>query len=152
MVKKKMLAQKAAVKVQRTKKRLGKPLSNGVGRRKGSAVARVWLRPGTGSIMVNGLDFTRYFDTKMTQLTVTTAQRVCPGAMRYNIEANVHGGGKVGQADATKLGIARALLTLDPDLRPTLRANNLLTFDGRVKESKKYGRKAARRRFQFVKR
>lgn len=127
------------------------PLSHGVGRRK-SAVARVWLRRGKGAIQVNKLDIAEYFDTKIDTSLAETPMRVVPNSAHYDIQATVKGGGKTAQADAVKLAISRGLLALDETIRPLLREHRLLTVDDRLKERKKYGRKAARRRFQFVKR
>jgi small subunit ribosomal protein S9 len=127
------------------------PLAHAVGRRK-NAVARVWVRRGAGKIVVNGTDSSEYFDTKITRDAAATPFRVYPVGLNYDIQANVCGGGKVGQADAIKLGIARALTELDETIRPLMRQNGLLTVDSRKKERKKYGRRGARRRFQFVKR
>jgi len=129
------------------------PMAHGVGRRK-AAVARVWLRKGTGKneIVVNGKAFDIYFDTEHMRLAATLPFRVYTAATAYDVEANIQGGGLSAQADALKLGLSRALLTLDADAREALRQNGLLTVDSRVKERKKYGRKAARRGFQFVKR
>lgn len=126
------------------------PIAHGVGRRK-SSVARVWLRRGTGKIRVNGKEFTEYFDTEITRLAASTPFRMIPGSA-YDVVANVNGGGSTGQADAIKLGIARAMVSVDEGLRIVLREHDLLTVDSRVKERKKYGQKAARRKFQFVKR
>ncbi len=131
--------------------RKGAPTAHGVGRRK-SSVARIWLRPGKGSILVNGKDFKEYFDTEITRLKASTPFRIAPKELAYDVEANVAGGGLCSQADAIKLGIARALVSTDELLRPLLRQHDLLTVDSRVKERKKYGQKAARRKFQFVKR
>ncbi len=127
------------------------PLSHGVGRRK-SAVARVWLRRGKGDIQVNRKDIAEYFDTKIDTTTAETPMRIVPSSAHYDVHAIVKGGGKAAQADAVKLAIARGLVALDETIRPLLREHRLLTVDDRVKERKKYGRKAARRRFQFVKR
>lgn len=128
------------------------PIAHGVGRRK-SSVARVWLRRGNGSIMVNGKEYTQYFDTEITRLSVGQPFRAASEMARnYSVDVNVSGGGLWGQADAVKLGIARAIVEIREDLRPVLREHGLLTVDSRLKERKKYGRKAARRRFQFVKR
>lgn len=129
----------------------GLPLSHGVGRRK-SAVARVFMRRGSGNIVVNGKDYKNYFDTDVTRLDASTPMRVVPVASSYDFEVNVAGGGLYAQAGAVKLGIARAFVVMDESLRPTLRQNRLLTVDSRLKERKKYGQKAARRKFQFVKR
>jgi small subunit ribosomal protein S9 len=126
------------------------PLSHGVGRRK-SAVARVWLRPGKGIIKVNGKEAATYFDTDYNRTIIGIPFKVCAKST-YDVDANVVGGGTTAQAGAVSLGIARALLISDEALRPTLKQHHLLTVDSRVKERKKYGQKAARRKFQFVKR
>jgi small subunit ribosomal protein S9 len=125
--------------------------NHGVGRRK-SAVARVWLKPGKGAITVNGLEHSTYFDTDMTRDRISTALNVTNHQKSFDIKVNVLGGGRTGQADAIKLGIARALLTVDEKLRPLLKKHGLLTVDARVKERKKPGQKGARAKFQFVKR
>jgi small subunit ribosomal protein S9 len=137
----------ASVKSART------PVAHGIGRRKKS-IARVWLRPGgKGNLFVNGKNYDEYFSTEITRLVVQKPGMIMPAAVqRYDIEVNVVGGGLSGQADAVKLGIARALLEAYPDARAALREQGLLTVDARVKERKKYGQKAARRKFQFVKR
>lgn len=149
-----------AVKAPKTKKvakpvvaAKATPVAHGVGRRK-AAIARVWLRKSAGKheISVNGKPFDTYFDTEHMRLSATAPFRVYSAAAAYDVEANIQGGGLSAQADALKLGVSRALLTLDEGARETLRHNGLLTVDSRVKERKKYGRKAARRGFQFVKR
>lgn len=128
------------------------PIAHGVGRRK-SAVARVFIRrKGTGQLLINGKDYKEYFDTEVARLAAATPLKVYPQSSHYTIDVNVTGGGLRAQADAVKLGIARAFVTADESLRPLFRQHDLLTVDSRVKERKKYGRKAARRRFQFVKR
>jgi small subunit ribosomal protein S9 len=124
---------------------------HGVGRRKAS-VARVWLSSGTGKIEVNGKDYKSYFDTDVTRHKVTMPLKVTGLDNTYSVQVNVVGGGLKGQADAVRLGIARALLVVNGSLKSTLRKYGFLTVDSRVKERKKYGQKAARRRFQFVKR
>ncbi len=124
---------------------------HGVGRRK-SAVARVWLKRGKGGLDINGREVKNYFDTDITRTAVARALDVTGTGKNFDIYANVQGGGQVAQAHAIKLGIARALLIFDGDLRPVLKQNNLLTVDARVKERKKYGQRGARRKFQFVKR
>lgn len=124
---------------------------HGVGRRK-SAIARVWLTRGQGALIVNERAYDKYFDTLESKLSATAPFRVVSYAQQYDVHVNVSGGGLPAQADAIKLGLARALLAGDESLRPVLRKAGLLTVDSRVKERKKYGRKAARRRFQFVKR
>lgn len=144
-------AGKAIKQADKAKKVKRVPLAHGVGRRK-SSVARVWLTRGSGKIMVNGLQVETYFDTIVSRKSAQLPFEMCPVSANYDVNANVSGGGKMGQADAVKLGIARALLKEDEALRPVLRQHDMLTSDSRVKERKKYGRKAARRRFQFVKR
>lgn len=127
------------------------PLTHSVGRRKKS-IARVWFRKGTGNIVVNGKKYTDYFDTEVARLEAAKAFQVVPVGQNYDVEITVSGGGQKGQAGAVKLGIARALLSLDDAIRPVLRGDGLLSVDSRQKERKKYGQKAARRKFQFVKR
>ena len=154
-----MAQQKAAVKTSKTVKSpvkklvkvTGVPLAGGTGRRKKS-VARVWARRGTGSVIVNGKDYKQYFDTDTMRIAVIKPLGVCQMGNNYDYQVNVFGGGKTGQSHAIKLGIARALLVLDGNLRSPLRQSGLLTVDSRVKERKKYGQRGARRKFQFVKR
>lgn len=129
----------------------GAPVAHGVGRRK-SAVARVFLRRGKGNVLVNGRVGNDYFDTDVARRAMKVPFVAVPDLVNYDIEVNVVGGGINGQADAAKLGIARALVVVDEALRSVLRSHGLLTVDARNKERKKYGQKAARRRFQFVKR
>jgi small subunit ribosomal protein S9 len=139
------------VKTKAREAKSSKPLAQGVGRRK-TAVARIWVRRGTGALIVNGRKYAEYFDTDVNRQEATTLFRVVPVASNYDIEANVNGGGLCAQAGAIKVGIARALVSIDEDIRPVLREHSLLTMDSRRKERKKYGQKAARRGFQFVKR
>lgn len=128
------------------------PVAHGVGRRK-SAVARIWLKRGKGEVTINEKDYAQYFDTEVARLAAVEAFAVYPDAAKYyNVVGNVSGGGKRAQADAVKLGIARALLITDESLKSLLRQNGLLTVDARLKERKKYGQRGARRKFQFVKR
>ena len=127
------------------------PVAHGVGRRK-TAVARIWLRRGNGQIRVNGMDHLGYFDTKIAADVAATPFRVCPIGANFNVEVNVCGGGKVAQADAVKLGIARAFVEFDANAKPALKKHGLMTVDARKKERKKYGQRGARRKFQFVKR
>lgn len=128
------------------------PVAHGVGRRK-AAVARVWFKRGKGSILVNGSEIERYFDTEVSRAAAVAPLYVLPAvAKNYDIAVNVYGGGKGAQAGAIGLALSRAFVILHEDARPLLRSHNLLTVDSRVKERKKYGQKAARRRFQFVKR
>lgn len=125
-------------------------VSHGVGRRK-SSVARVWLRRGSGAISVNGKDFATYFDTDINREQARLAFDTAKIA-NYDADVNVYGGGVNSQAGAVRLAIARALVEHNPDLRVVMRQLRLLSVDPRVKERKKYGQKAARRKFQFVKR
>lgn len=128
------------------------PLAHGVGRRK-SSVARVWLKRGNGSIVVNEKDYTEYFVTEISRLEAYKPFSIYPEAIKkYSAYVNVSGGGLHAQADAIKLGLSRALLEANEELKPLLREHGLLTVDSRVKERKKYGQKGARRKFQFVKR
>ncbi len=121
------------------------------GRRK-EASARVVLRPGSGQVMVNGRPLEQYFPGVARRYRVLEPLKVTNTEGRFDVYANVEGGGLSGQADAVRHGIARALLALDPNLRPVLRQHGLLTRDPRAKERKKYGRKRARRGFQYSKR
>jgi len=143
---------KASAKPKKTTKvASAKPIGHGVGRRK-AAVARVWLKNGSGNIIVNGKDFREYFDTEVTRIEASVPFTLIPASKDLDVDVNVYGGGTNAQAGATKLGIARAMLEADGTIRSALRAEKLLTVDSRVKERKKYGQKAARRKFQFVKR
>lgn len=123
----------------------------GTGRRK-SAIARVWLSPGEGAISINGRDFKEYLGRPVLEILVRSPMVQLGLDGRYNVKVRTKGGGITGQAGAIKLGISRALLEMDEELRRPLRAGGFLTRDPRVKERKKYGRKKARRGFQFVKR
>jgi small subunit ribosomal protein S9 len=123
----------------------------GTGRRK-SSVARVFLRPGTGQWKVNDKDFEEYFVTEQQRVAAKRTLVVADMASNFDVIINASGGGVAAQADAVKMGLARALLEFNPELRKTLKAEGLLTRDARVKERKKYGQKGARKRFQFSKR
>ncbi|MBM37294.1 MAG: 30S ribosomal protein S9 [Acidimicrobiaceae bacterium] len=127
------------------------PLTQTTGRRK-QAVARVRLRPGTGVITCNKRSFDDYFTSSVHRLLVTEPLRLIEQVETYDIDATLDGGGPAGQAGALRLGIARALIDLDPEHRPVLKAAGLLTRDARVKESKKYGLKKARKAPQYSKR
>lgn len=122
-----------------------------VGRRK-EAVARVYLKPGTGKTIVNGKDLVEYLRRETLVLQVRQPLEVTESLGKYDIQATVRGGGVTGQAGALKLGIARALVIADETLHGALRAKGLLTRDPRMKERKKYGLAGARKRFQFSKR
>jgi small subunit ribosomal protein S9 len=123
----------------------------GTGRRKES-VARVWLVPGEGRITVNKRDLDDYFGLETLKAIVKQPLVLTDTLDRYDVKVNVSGGGFTGQAGAIRHGIARALLKVDPDLRPVLKKAGFLTRDPRMKERKKYGLKAARRAPQFSKR
>ncbi|MCI0747901.1 MAG: 30S ribosomal protein S9 [Verrucomicrobia subdivision 3 bacterium] len=123
----------------------------GTGRRK-SSVARVRLSSGSGKIVVNGRAFESYFATETLRGVVTQPLNVTQSAGRFDASVNVTGGGPAGQAGAVRHGIARALIAADATLRPTLKADGLLTRDPRMKERKKYGQPGARKRFQYSKR
>jgi small subunit ribosomal protein S9 len=127
------------------------PLHLGTGRRK-TAVARVRLSSGTGKITVNGRAFDNYFPTETMRGQVVQPMAVTGTADKLDAHVNVRGGGPTGQVGAVRHGIARALLTLDANLRPILKAEGFLTRDPRMKERKKYGQPGARKRFQFSKR
>lgn len=123
----------------------------GTGRRK-SAIARVWLQPGEGNITINGRKMGDYLGRPVLEILVKSPLVHLAMDGRFDVKAYAKGGGITGQAGAIKLGISRALLEYDEELRKELRAGGFLTRDPRVKEAKKYGRKKARRGFQFVKR
>jgi small subunit ribosomal protein S9 len=123
----------------------------GTGRRK-TAVARVFLRPGNGEFKVNGRAFEQYFVTESQRSSARQALVSADAAATFNVIANVSGGGVNGQADAVKLGIARALMVFNSELRKKLKSEGLVSRDARGKERKKYGQKGARKRFQFSKR
>ena len=123
----------------------------GTGRRK-TAVARVYLRPGSGNIMVNRRDFEEYFPNQVLKMVIRQPLLLTETADKFDILVNVIGGGSTGQAGAIRHGIARALLEYNAELRPRLKAAGFLTRDPRKVERKKYGRPKARKRFQFSKR
>ena len=123
----------------------------GTGRRK-SSVARVRIRPGSGKILVNKRSVEDYFKTERDRQTVRSPLEATKLASSYDVWVNVNGGGITGQADAVKLGLARALIKAAPEAASALRENNLLTRDARMKERKKPGQPGARKRFQFSKR
>lgn len=124
---------------------------NAIGRRK-TSVARIYMRPGKGDIKVNNREFKDYFLSEIHQTTVLQALAAVKAEEQYDVTVNVEGGGIKGQAEAVRLGIARALVAASEENRPTLKKERLLTRDSRMVERKKYGRRKARRRFQFSKR
>lgn len=126
-------------------------VTNTIGRRK-SAVARVYVTPGKGEIKVNGKDYKEYFTVPQFQIVVMQALAKLGQAENYDIKVNVEGGGYKGQAEAVRMGIARALIKINPDDRVALKKEGFLKRDSRVVERKKPGRPGARKRFQFSKR
>ena len=124
---------------------------NAIGRRKAS-VARVYLSSGSGKVQINGRKFEDYFPQKHIQATVLDPINTVDQAKKYDIKVNVKGGGFKGQSEAIRLGIARALVKIDADFKPALKAKNFMTRDARVVERKKYGKPKARKSFQFSKR
>jgi small subunit ribosomal protein S9 len=123
----------------------------GTGRRK-TAIARVFLRPGTGEWKVNGKKFEEYFVTEQQRTSAKHTLAVVELASSFDVVTTVKSGGVSAQADAVKMGIARALVEFNPELRKVLKAEGLMTRDSRMKERKKYGQKGARARFQCAKR
>ena len=123
----------------------------GTGRRK-TAIARVFLRPGSGEFKVNGKAFDEYFVAPSQRISAKLPLVSTDTAASFNVLANVCGGGVAGQADAVRLGITRALMLFNAELRKKLKAEGMVTRDPRAKERKKYGQKGARKRFQFSKR
>jgi len=127
-------------------------LWHGLGKRK-SAVARVWVRPGTGKISINGSESLSYLKRDVLQMIVNQPMELVGATGKFDIKCTCNGGGLTGQADAIKYGIAHALLEIDSDrYRPILKRAGFLTRDARIKERKKYGLRGARRSFQFSKR
>ncbi len=127
------------------------PIASGTGRRK-SAVARVWLRKGSGTMLINGREFNEYFTVLSANNEAKSSFEMFKITQGILADINVQGGGFTAQASAVKLGVARALLMLDETLRPELRKNGFLTVDARKKERKKPGQRGARAKFQFTKR
>ena len=125
--------------------------AHAVGKRK-NAIARVWLKPGSGKITVNGREMAVYFARPVLQMVVQQPFSVADRANQFDVECNVNGGGLSGQAGAVKHGISKALTYFEPDLRKSLKTAMFLRRDPRVVERKKYGRAKARKRFQFSKR
>ena len=123
----------------------------GTGRRK-SAIARVFLRPGSGNFKVNGKDIEVYFVTEQQRVSAKRALALTELSGTFDVLTTVQGGGVSAQADAVKMGMARALIEFNAELRKTLKSEGLLSRDARGKERKKYGQKGARKRFQFSKR
>jgi small subunit ribosomal protein S9 len=124
---------------------------NAVGRRK-EAVARVYLSKGTGNITVNDKEYKNYFPIMYLQNQVELPLKTIDGQNSFDLVVNVQGGGPKGQAEAVKMAIARALCEVNPEYRPSLKKEGLMTRDSRSVERKKFGKRKARRSFQFSKR
>jgi small subunit ribosomal protein S9 len=124
---------------------------NTIGRRK-TSIARVYVKPGKGQIIVNNRELNDYFPSEILQTTVKQALTLVKADGQYDVTVNVEGGGNKGQAEAIRLGIARALVTINTENRPPLKKEGLLTRDSRMVERKKPGRAKARKKFQFSKR
>ena len=126
-------------------------LINTIGRRK-TSIARIYVKPGKGDIKVNDRDMGDYFPSPILQTIVKQPLVVAEASGKFDIQVNVGGGGSKGQAEAIRLAIARALCEVDSEHRPALKKEGFLTRDPRMVERKKYGRRKARRAFQFSKR
>ena len=124
---------------------------NTIGRRK-TSVARLYMQPGKGGITINGRDLKTYFASDVLQIIVKQPLTLIDQATNFDINVNVDGGGSTGQAEAIRLAISRALCEVDAENRPALKAEGFLTRDPRMVERKKFGRRKARRAFQFSKR
>ncbi len=124
---------------------------NTIGRRK-TAVARIYMTPGKGEIKVNGRDYKEYFPFEVHQIVLQQPFATLNAGQSYDIKVNVRGGGITGQAEAARMAISRALVEYNAENRPALKKEGFLTRDPRMVERKKYGRRKARRRFQFSKR
>ena len=124
---------------------------NATGRRK-TSIARVWMKPGTGEITINKRTMDEYFGRPTSKMVVRQPLELTDNIGKFDINVNVCGGGPSGQAGAIKHGITKALLEVDPELRASLKKAGFITRDSRIKERKKYGRRGARRSFQFSKR
>ena len=124
---------------------------NTIGRRK-TAVARIYMKPGKGEIKVNGRDYKEYFPFEVHQIVLQQPFTTLNASGTYDLKVNVRGGGITGQAEATRMAIARALVEANAENRPPLKKEGFLTRDPRMVERKKYGRRKARRKFQFSKR
>jgi small subunit ribosomal protein S9 len=121
------------------------------GKRK-TAIARVWIKAGTGVVSVNGKTADEYFERETSRMIMRQALELIEAVDQFDVTATVRGGGHSAQAEAMRHGISRALITLDPEKRPVLKRAGFLTRDARKKERKKYGQPGARKRFQYSKR
>jgi small subunit ribosomal protein S9 len=125
--------------------------THAIGRRK-TSVARIYVKPGKGEIMINKRELSNYFSTGTLQYKVRQPLSLTDNLNNFDITVNVEGGGITGQAEAIRLGLSRALCEINPELRITLKPEGLMTRDPRMVERKKFGQKKARKRFQFSKR
>jgi len=130
---------------------MAEALHHGVGKRK-TSVARVWMRPGDGKIIINKKPMSDYLVRETDRMLVRQPLEITETLDKYDIQINVRGGGLSGQAGAIRHGISRTLMDINPDFRLPLKQNDLLTRDSRMKERKKYGQPGARKRFQYSKR
>lgn len=121
------------------------------GKRK-TAIARIWLSPGSGTIVVNGTGADEYFERETSRMIMRQSLELIEVLDQYDVNATVHGGGHSAQAEAMRHGISRALIAIDPERRPALKRAGFLTRDSRKKERKKYGQPGARKKFQYSKR
>jgi small subunit ribosomal protein S9 len=121
------------------------------GKRK-TAIARVWIKPGTGAVTINGKTADEYFERETSRMVMRQALELIEAVDQFDVLATCHGGGKSAQAEAMRHGISRALCTMDPEKRAVLKRAGFLTRDARKKERKKYGQAGARKRFQYSKR
>jgi len=126
-------------------------ITNTIGRRK-TAVARIYLKPGTGNITVNKRPLEQYFKTEVLRIIINQPFTVTQQLAAFDVMVNVKGGGTTGQAEAVRMAISRALCEVNLEMRPALKKEGFLTRDPRMVERKKFGRRKARRRFQFSKR
>ena len=122
-----------------------------VGRRK-TSVARLYMKPGKGSFKINNSDLDKYFSSELLRLIVEQPLKSVDASGKFDFKVNIHGGGLKGQAEAIRLAVSRALVKKDEENRPVLKKEGFLTRDPRMVERKKYGRRKARRAFQWVKR
>ncbi|NDA06136.1 MAG: 30S ribosomal protein S9 [Flavobacteriia bacterium] len=125
--------------------------THAIGRRK-TSVARVYIKEGSGNVSVNKRELSNYFSTAQLQYKVNQPFSMTETLGKYDVKVNVEGGGITGQAEAIRLGISRALVSINPDFRAVLKPDGLMTRDPRMVERKKFGQKKARKRFQFSKR
>ncbi|MEZ5195464.1 MAG: 30S ribosomal protein S9 [Bacteroidales bacterium] len=124
---------------------------NTTGRRK-TAIARIYVKPGKGTITINNKDYKEYFPLATLQYIVNQPLEITENVGKFDIQANLDGGGITGQAEALRLAISKAMIEMDPEQRPPLKAKGLLRRDPRMVERKKFGQKKARKKFQFSKR